>query len=99
MLSSCVSEGGRMRHKVLLSLALVVLLASAARADVTMTIGNVVADTGSMNGYIPVSVGNSTFAGFGLTLTYDNSVFEVVPGWMDLRDRTVSETIALTRLS
>jgi len=65
---------------------------------VSVSLARVTADSGARGGFIPISVADSTFSGFDITLTYDNTVFEVVPGWYHPGTGEVSEN-ARTPLS
>jgi len=53
----------------------------ACHGAVSISVARVMADSGAKSGFIPISVADSTFSGFDITLTYDNTVFEVIPGW------------------
>jgi|GEM_PF-2611906 len=73
-----------------------VLCVSVASAGVTMGVGNVSAPAGSTNVAIPITITNSTFAGFLFTLTYNNTVMDIVPTYYNASDNTISDAAKTT---
>ncbi len=67
-------------------------------ASVSVGVATVTADSGARGGFLPLSVSGSGFASFEITLSYDNTVIEVVPGWYHPGTGEVSAD-ALTPLS
>jgi len=66
-----------------------ILASSGALASVTMGVGSVNAPAGSTNLSIPITITSSTFAGFTVTLSYTNTVMEVVPTYYNPADNTI----------